>query len=159
MRVQNPTARVRGFLSKSELSAFAVKLNSPFDKLFYIFCAAFDKRFDGFRIAKSRARFERIPSMNLKRIVRAHHRRDPALRVIRVRLRPLFLGDDADLAGRRGFQRKPQPGNPAADGSPKFSPDGKWLAYRAQRRPGFEADRWQLYLVSTDPSGAFTGSP
>lgn len=37
--------------------------------------------------------------------------------------------------------------NPAADASPRFSPDGKWLAYRAQSRPGFEADRWQLRLL------------
>jgi len=37
--------------------------------------------------------------------------------------------------------------NPAADGCPKFSPDGKWLAYRAQSRAGFEADRWQVMLL------------
>ncbi|MGD9723505.1 MAG: prolyl oligopeptidase family serine peptidase [Pirellulales bacterium] len=37
--------------------------------------------------------------------------------------------------------------NPAADGCPRFSPDGKWLAYRAQQRAGFEADRWQLLLM------------
>jgi dipeptidyl aminopeptidase/acylaminoacyl peptidase len=36
--------------------------------------------------------------------------------------------------------------NPAADGFPRYSPDGKYLAYRAQSRPGFEADRWQLML-------------
>jgi dipeptidyl aminopeptidase/acylaminoacyl peptidase len=36
--------------------------------------------------------------------------------------------------------------NPAADGCPKFSPDGKYLAYRAQSVPNFEADRWQLML-------------
>jgi dipeptidyl aminopeptidase/acylaminoacyl peptidase len=36
--------------------------------------------------------------------------------------------------------------NPAADGYPRYSPDGKWLAYRAQSRAGFESDRWQLML-------------
>jgi len=36
--------------------------------------------------------------------------------------------------------------NPAADGFPRYSPDGKYIAYRAQRRPGFEADRWELML-------------
>lgn len=36
--------------------------------------------------------------------------------------------------------------NKAADGCPRFSPDGRWLAYRAQTRAGFEADRWQLML-------------
>ncbi|HEV2064196.1 MAG TPA: S9 family peptidase [Thermoanaerobaculia bacterium] len=38
-------------------------------------------------------------------------------------------------------------GNPAWDGSPKFSPDGKWLAWRAQKRPGFEADRFRLMVL------------
>jgi dipeptidyl aminopeptidase/acylaminoacyl peptidase len=37
--------------------------------------------------------------------------------------------------------------NPAADGGPRFSPDGKWLLYRAQRKPGYEADRWELMLM------------
>jgi dipeptidyl aminopeptidase/acylaminoacyl peptidase len=49
--------------------------------------------------------------------------------------------------------------NPAADSGPVFSPDGKRLAYRAQKRPGFEADRWQLMLVETAPDGAFRGKP
>jgi dipeptidyl aminopeptidase/acylaminoacyl peptidase len=49
--------------------------------------------------------------------------------------------------------------NKAASGAPRFSPDGKKLAYRAQRRPGFEADRWELMLVPTDESGAFQGKP
>ncbi|MEP6767624.1 MAG: S9 family peptidase [Acidobacteriota bacterium] len=38
-------------------------------------------------------------------------------------------------------------GNPAFDGSPRFSPDGKWIAYRAQRRPGVESDRFTLMLL------------
>ncbi len=37
--------------------------------------------------------------------------------------------------------------NPAADGKPRFSPDGKLLAYRAQARANFEADRWQLWVL------------
>jgi dipeptidyl aminopeptidase/acylaminoacyl peptidase len=37
--------------------------------------------------------------------------------------------------------------NRAADGSPQFSPDGKWFVYRAQKRTGFEADRWDLMLL------------
>jgi len=36
--------------------------------------------------------------------------------------------------------------NPAADAGPSYSPDGRFIAYRAQHRPGFEADRWQLML-------------
>ena len=37
--------------------------------------------------------------------------------------------------------------NAAADGYPRYSPDGKTLAYRAQARAGFEADRWQLWAL------------
>jgi dipeptidyl aminopeptidase/acylaminoacyl peptidase len=37
--------------------------------------------------------------------------------------------------------------NLAADGYPRYSPDGRYIAYRAQSRPGFEADRWQLILL------------
>jgi dipeptidyl aminopeptidase/acylaminoacyl peptidase len=36
--------------------------------------------------------------------------------------------------------------NPAADGYPRYSPDGRYIAYRAQSVPGFESDRWQLML-------------
>jgi dipeptidyl aminopeptidase/acylaminoacyl peptidase len=49
--------------------------------------------------------------------------------------------------------------NPSASSGPVFSPDGTRLAFRAQKRAGFEADRWQLYLVNTDESGAFKDQP
>jgi len=37
--------------------------------------------------------------------------------------------------------------NLAADNSPLYSPDGKYLAYRAQTRAGYESDRWRLMLL------------
>jgi len=49
--------------------------------------------------------------------------------------------------------------NPGADSGPVFSPDGKHLAYRAQKRAGFEADRWELMIVNTDARGTFTSKP
>ena len=36
--------------------------------------------------------------------------------------------------------------NPAADGGPVYSPDGAYIAYRAQERPGYESDRFRLML-------------
>jgi dipeptidyl aminopeptidase/acylaminoacyl peptidase len=34
--------------------------------------------------------------------------------------------------------------SPGADATPRYSPDGKYLAWRAQLRPGYESDRWRL---------------
>lgn len=36
--------------------------------------------------------------------------------------------------------------NPAWDGSPQYSPDGRYIAYRFQRVPGYESDRFVLGL-------------
>jgi len=36
--------------------------------------------------------------------------------------------------------------NPGDDWGPAYSPDGKWIAYRAQVTPGYEADRWRLMI-------------
>lgn len=47
--------------------------------------------------------------------------------------------------------------NPAADSGPKFSPDGTKLAWRSQTRAGYEADKWDIKVVSVKPNGEFTG--
>ncbi len=62
--------------------------------------------------------------------------------------------------------------NPGADNGPQYSPDGKYLAWRAQVRPGYESDRWRLWAMEratgkvTDLTenidrwvGSFTWSP
>src|SRR5216683_7544343 len=36
--------------------------------------------------------------------------------------------------------------NPASDSTPLYSPDGKYIAYRAQQRPGYESDRFRMML-------------
>ena len=38
--------------------------------------------------------------------------------------------------------------NLAADAQPVFSPDGETLAWRAQKRPGFESDRFGVWVMS-----------
>ena len=58
-----------------------------------------------------------------------------------------------DLA--TGAKRNITAENPAADGEPRYSPDGKWLAYRAQARAGFEADRWELKVIERATSKRF----
>lgn len=41
--------------------------------------------------------------------------------------------------------------NPAFDGSPKYSDDGKYIAYRMQKQPGYESDLFRLAIY--DRSG------
>lgn len=36
--------------------------------------------------------------------------------------------------------------NPAYDGSPKYSPDRKYIAFRTQQQPGYESDRFRIAL-------------
>src|SRR5256885_1884501 len=43
---------------------------------------------------------------------------------------------------------------PGADNTPRFSPDGKWVAYLSMERPGFEADRLRLMLMQPPISPA-----
>jgi len=45
---------------------------------------------------------------------------------------------------------------PGADNTPRYSPDGQWLAYLSMARPGFEADRQRLMLVGR-PAGRTDG--
>ena len=47
----------------------------------------------------------------------------------------------------RGKPRDLTGANKAYDGGAHFSPDGRWIAYRAQERPGFESDRFRLMLI------------
>jgi dipeptidyl aminopeptidase/acylaminoacyl peptidase len=64
-----------------------------------------------------------------------------------VRTQAWSTNHDLFLVNLETGQKRQLTTNAAADGSPRFSPDGKFLAYRAQARPGFEADRWQLMLL------------
>ncbi len=38
--------------------------------------------------------------------------------------------------------------NPASDSTPLYSSDGKYIAYRAQKRPGYESDQFRLMLYN-----------
>ena len=48
--------------------------------------------------------------------------------------------------------------NPAWDATPRYSPDGKTLAYLAMTRPGYEADRFEVVLrdLATGKDRSFT---
>ena len=51
------------------------------------------------------------------------------------------------------------PVNPAADNGPRVSPDGKRLAWRAQAKPGYEADKWDVLVADVRPDGTLAGPP
>ena len=40
--------------------------------------------------------------------------------------------------------------NPASDSTPLYSAEGKYIAYRAQQRPGYESDRFRLMLYDRE---------
>jgi dipeptidyl aminopeptidase/acylaminoacyl peptidase len=46
-----------------------------------------------------------------------------------------------------GGQTRKITATPGADGTPRYSPDGKYLAWRAQFRAGYESDRWRLMVL------------
>ncbi|HEY0384623.1 MAG TPA: hypothetical protein VGC64_01365, partial [Pyrinomonadaceae bacterium] len=64
----------------------------------------------------------------------------------------LSLADEATRA------RNITADNPAYDGSPKYSPDGRYIAYRMQKQPGYESDlfRIALYDRTTAKSSVLT---
>jgi len=64
---------------------------------------------------------------------------------------PVNVGADASSAPRSeatraGAAKNITADNPASDTSPLYSPDGRYIAYRAQQRPGYESDRFRLML-------------
>jgi dipeptidyl aminopeptidase/acylaminoacyl peptidase len=46
-----------------------------------------------------------------------------------------------------GGQSRRITSTPGADSSPHYSPDGKYIAWRAQFRAGYESDRWRLMVL------------
>jgi dipeptidyl aminopeptidase/acylaminoacyl peptidase len=53
---------------------------------------------------------------------------------------------NAGTNGTPGAPKNITAENPASDSTPVYSPDGKYIAYRAQQRPGYESDRYRLML-------------
>ncbi len=73
----------------------------------------------------------------------SNHDPDPAISTNN----DLFIVSVNGATGVSSVQAKNITGeNKAADETPLYSPDGKYIAYRAQARPGYESDRWRLML-------------
>ena len=71
---------------------------------------------------------------------------DPALST-NVDIFTLRLFDDA---GNPETQAKPMKisTSPGGDFTPRYSPDGKWIAWRMQKRAGYESDRFRLVVYN-----------
>src|SRR5271166_6360044 len=54
--------------------------------------------------------------------------------------------NDVFLVPAAGGESKKITTNPGSDGTPIYSPDGKYIAYRSQFRGGYESDRFRLML-------------
>ncbi len=50
------------------------------------------------------------------------------------------------LEDKNATPRNVTASNPAYDGSPKYSPDGKYIGYRTQRQPGYESDLFRISI-------------
>jgi len=59
---------------------------------------------------------------------------------------PVYFGANDSPAQVLAQTKNITADNRAADETPLYSPDGKYIAYRAQTRPGYESDRWRLML-------------
>jgi dipeptidyl aminopeptidase/acylaminoacyl peptidase len=55
-------------------------------------------------------------------------------------------GDIFTVPVKGGTEPKRITDNRGDDWGPIYSPDGKWIAYRAQLAPGYESDRWRLFI-------------
>jgi dipeptidyl aminopeptidase/acylaminoacyl peptidase len=68
---------------------------------------------------------------------------DPATQLASSTNSDLYL---IPLTAQRPTPRNITAENKAYDGSPKYSPDGRYIAYRMQRRPGSESDLFRLAI-------------
>jgi len=58
----------------------------------------------------------------------------------------LSTNSDLFIAPLTGGEAKQITVRTGADTSPKYSPDGKYIAYRSQSREGYESDLWELWI-------------
>ncbi len=62
------------------------------------------------------------------------------------KMEAISTNGDLFLVPVAGGEAKRITTNPAFDGNPVYSPDGRFIAYHAQLTPGYESDRWRVML-------------
>ncbi len=70
----------------------------------------------------------------------------------------ISTNSDLYVVSIKGGDARKITATPGADVSPRYSPDGKYLAWRAQFRAGYESDRWRMMVLerSTGKVGNLT---
>jgi dipeptidyl aminopeptidase/acylaminoacyl peptidase len=58
----------------------------------------------------------------------------------------ISTNNDVFVVAAAGGEARQITTNPGSDGTPIYSPDGKYIAYRSQLRGGYESDRFRLML-------------
>ena len=114
MGVQHAVAAVRAFAGEGDLGAGAIELRAPLDQLFDARRAFFHQDARGLFVAQAVAGLQRVLQMQADFIVIAERGGDAALRVLRVGLRDLALGQTQHAARGRQFHRGPQAGDARA---------------------------------------------
>ena len=113
--VGDAVAAVSPFAAQRQPIAGLVELRAPVDQFADALRPFANDPLDHRGIAQRAAGFERVGHMVLETVVRIEHAGDAPLGLVAVRLlRGLFGGDD-DRQFRIDPQRRPQPGQPAAD--------------------------------------------
>ncbi len=60
----------------------------------------------------------------------------------------LSTNTDLFIVPTSGGEPKRITSRKGADDNPKYSPDGKWIAFRSQARAGYESDLWEIHLYN-----------
>ena len=115
MSVQHAVAAVRALARKSNLGAGAIELRAPLDQLFDARRTFFDQHARRFFVAQTVAGPEGVFQMQPDFVVIAKGSGDATLRITRVRLRDLALGQAEDAACRSELHRGAQAGNARAN--------------------------------------------
>ncbi|MBZ5584559.1 MAG: S9 family peptidase [Acidobacteriia bacterium] len=65
----------------------------------------------------------------------------------------ISTNSDLFVVSIKGGEARKITSTPGADSSPRYSPDGKSVAWRAQFRAGYESDRWRLMVLQRATGG------
>ncbi len=118
VRADNAPRRVAAFAGQRQATrpiALVGEAHAALDQLADPLGPAPDQELDRSAVAQTRAGLERVGDVRLEGVAGVHDGGDPALRVVRVGLRVLLLGEDGHATVLGGLDRVGEPGDPASE--------------------------------------------